>query len=42
VGSFEIASLQVNFFDLPLDAACKSLDLFGREVIPRFAAQPTP
>ena len=42
VGSFEIASLQVNFFDLPLDAACRSLDLFGREVIPRFAAQPTP
>ena len=42
VGSFEIASLQVNFFDLLLDAGVQVLDLFGREVIPRFAAQPTP
>ncbi len=35
VGGFEIASLQVNFNTLALDAARDSVALFGREVIPR-------
>jgi alkanesulfonate monooxygenase SsuD/methylene tetrahydromethanopterin reductase-like flavin-dependent oxidoreductase (luciferase family) len=37
VGDFDIASLQVNFYDIPLEPARASVDLFGREVIPRFA-----
>jgi alkanesulfonate monooxygenase SsuD/methylene tetrahydromethanopterin reductase-like flavin-dependent oxidoreductase (luciferase family) len=41
VGDFEIASMQVNFFDLPLSEAARSLELFGREVIPRFSAAST-
>lgn len=36
VGGFEIASLQVNFNDLPFDDARRSVELFGRDVIPRF------
>ena len=36
VGGFEIASLQVNFNSLALEAARESVELFGREVIPRF------
>lgn len=36
-GGFEIASLQVNFNTLALDAARESVALFGREVVPRFA-----
>ncbi|MGH7043133.1 MAG: LLM class flavin-dependent oxidoreductase [Acetobacteraceae bacterium] len=35
VGGFEIASLQVNFNDLPLAAAEASLRLFGELVLPR-------
>ena len=35
VGDFEIASLQVNFNDLPLEAAEASLRLFGETVLPR-------
>ncbi|MDE2583616.1 MAG: LLM class flavin-dependent oxidoreductase [Rhodospirillales bacterium] len=35
VGEFEIASLQVNFNDLPLAAAEASLRLFGETVLPR-------
>ena len=38
VGGFEIASMQVNFAGLPYDVATRSLDLFGREVLPRFSA----
>lgn len=37
VGGFEIASLQVNFNTLPLDAAAASMRLFAREVMPYFA-----
>ena len=37
VGPFEIASLQVNFFDLAFEHARASVELFGREVIPRYA-----
>jgi alkanesulfonate monooxygenase SsuD/methylene tetrahydromethanopterin reductase-like flavin-dependent oxidoreductase (luciferase family) len=35
IGPFEIASLQVNFNDLPLAAAESSMRLFGERVLPR-------
>jgi alkanesulfonate monooxygenase SsuD/methylene tetrahydromethanopterin reductase-like flavin-dependent oxidoreductase (luciferase family) len=35
IGEFEIASLQVNFNDLPLAAAEASMRLFGESVLPR-------
>lgn len=35
VGDFEIASLQVNFNDIPLPAAEASMRLFGERVLPR-------
>ncbi len=35
-GGFEIASLQVNFNDLPVDEAETSVRLFGKKVIPEF------
>jgi len=35
IGDFEIASLQVNFNDLPLTAAEASMRLFGEAVLPR-------
>ena len=35
VGDFEIASLQVNFNDVPLAAAMDSMRLFGEKVLPR-------
>ncbi len=35
IGDFEIASMQVNFNDLPIDAAEASLRLFGEAVLPR-------
>jgi len=35
IGEFEIASLQVNFNDLPLAAAEQSMRLFGESVLPR-------
>jgi len=35
IGPFEIASLQVNFNDLPLAAAEASMRLFGESVLPR-------
>jgi alkanesulfonate monooxygenase SsuD/methylene tetrahydromethanopterin reductase-like flavin-dependent oxidoreductase (luciferase family) len=35
IGAFEIASLQVNFNDLPLAAAEQSMRLFGESVLPR-------
>ena len=38
VGGFEIASLQVNFNQVPLDAARRSMTLFGERVMPRFRA----
>jgi len=38
VGGFEIASLQVNFNDLPLAAAEASMRLFGERVLPRLTA----
>jgi alkanesulfonate monooxygenase SsuD/methylene tetrahydromethanopterin reductase-like flavin-dependent oxidoreductase (luciferase family) len=38
VGGFEIASLQVNFNTVPLDAARRSMALFGERVMPRFRA----
>ena len=37
IGPFEIASLQVNFNDLPLAAAEASMRLFGERVLPRLA-----
>ena len=37
VGGFEIASLQVNFNDLPLDTAEASMRLFGERVLPRLS-----
>jgi alkanesulfonate monooxygenase SsuD/methylene tetrahydromethanopterin reductase-like flavin-dependent oxidoreductase (luciferase family) len=37
VGGFEIASLQVNFNTLPVEAAEASIRLFSREVMPYFA-----
>ena len=36
VGDFEMASLQVNFHDLPLELAQISISLFGAEVMPKF------
>jgi alkanesulfonate monooxygenase SsuD/methylene tetrahydromethanopterin reductase-like flavin-dependent oxidoreductase (luciferase family) len=36
-GGFEHASMQVNFFDMPLDLATGSLELFAHEVMPSFA-----
>ena len=36
VGAFEIASLQVNFNMVPLDAALRSTRLFGERVMPHF------
>jgi alkanesulfonate monooxygenase SsuD/methylene tetrahydromethanopterin reductase-like flavin-dependent oxidoreductase (luciferase family) len=38
IGPFEIASLQVNFNDLPLAAAEQSMRLFGEQVLPRLSA----
>jgi alkanesulfonate monooxygenase SsuD/methylene tetrahydromethanopterin reductase-like flavin-dependent oxidoreductase (luciferase family) len=38
VGGFEHASLQVNFHLLPQEEALRSLELFGREVIPKLGA----
>ena len=35
IGDFEIASLQVNFNNLPLAAAMDSMRLFGDRVLPR-------
>lgn len=40
IGGFEMASLQVNFNDLPFDQALASMTLFGNEVIPRLASAP--
>jgi len=37
VGGFEIASLQVNFNTIPVDAAIRSMRLFSEKVMPRFA-----
>ena len=35
IGDFEIASLQVNFNDIPLADAQASMRLFGEQVLPR-------
>ena len=35
VGDFDIASLQVNFYDMPLGLAKKSIDLFSKKVMPK-------
>jgi len=37
VGGFEVASLQVNFNDLPYELALGSMTRFAREVLPQFA-----
>jgi alkanesulfonate monooxygenase SsuD/methylene tetrahydromethanopterin reductase-like flavin-dependent oxidoreductase (luciferase family) len=37
VGGFEIASLQVNFNTVPVEAAQRSMRLFAEKVMPRFA-----
>jgi alkanesulfonate monooxygenase SsuD/methylene tetrahydromethanopterin reductase-like flavin-dependent oxidoreductase (luciferase family) len=37
VGGFEIASMQVNFNTLPVEAAEASMRLFSKEVMPQFA-----
>jgi alkanesulfonate monooxygenase SsuD/methylene tetrahydromethanopterin reductase-like flavin-dependent oxidoreductase (luciferase family) len=37
VGGFEIASMQVNFSDLPYDDALRSMELFAREVLPNLS-----
>ena len=34
-GGFEIASLQVNFNDLPMDVAERSMRLFAEKVLPK-------
>jgi natural product biosynthesis luciferase-like monooxygenase protein len=39
IGGFEIASLQVNFNTLPVEAAESSMRLFSREVMPYFTEQ---
>ena len=36
VGEFEVASLQVNFHDMPVDLARDSMHLFATEVMPKF------
>ena len=36
VGDFEVASLQVNFHDMPLELAESSVKLFSKEVMSRF------
>jgi alkanesulfonate monooxygenase SsuD/methylene tetrahydromethanopterin reductase-like flavin-dependent oxidoreductase (luciferase family) len=36
VGGFEVASLQVNFYNMPFDLARGSMELFAHEVMPRF------
>ena len=36
-GGFEIASLQINFNDLPLQEAERSMRLFGEKVIPNLS-----
>jgi alkanesulfonate monooxygenase SsuD/methylene tetrahydromethanopterin reductase-like flavin-dependent oxidoreductase (luciferase family) len=36
VGDFEIASLQVNFHDMPIELAQISISLFATEVMPKF------
>lgn len=41
VGGFEVASLQVNFNDLPYAAAERSVRLFSEAVMPRFAGHGT-
>jgi alkanesulfonate monooxygenase SsuD/methylene tetrahydromethanopterin reductase-like flavin-dependent oxidoreductase (luciferase family) len=38
-GGFEHASLQVNFNAMPQDLARQSVQLFAREVMPRFAGR---
>jgi alkanesulfonate monooxygenase SsuD/methylene tetrahydromethanopterin reductase-like flavin-dependent oxidoreductase (luciferase family) len=40
IGPFEIASLQVNFNDLPLAVAERSMRLFGERVLPQLSAAP--
>jgi len=37
VGHFDVASLQVNFASLPAEEAVRSVELFGREVLPMLA-----
>jgi alkanesulfonate monooxygenase SsuD/methylene tetrahydromethanopterin reductase-like flavin-dependent oxidoreductase (luciferase family) len=39
VGGFDVASVQVNFNDIPYDLAAPSMRLFGEKVIPHFAAK---
>ena len=39
VGGFEVASLQINFNDLPYAAADRSLRLFSEAVMPKFAGR---
>jgi alkanesulfonate monooxygenase SsuD/methylene tetrahydromethanopterin reductase-like flavin-dependent oxidoreductase (luciferase family) len=39
IGGFEIASLQVNFNQVPFEDAARSMRLFGDKVIPRFAGR---
>jgi alkanesulfonate monooxygenase SsuD/methylene tetrahydromethanopterin reductase-like flavin-dependent oxidoreductase (luciferase family) len=39
VGPFEIASLQVNFSELPFEEARRSMQLFASQVMPRFTTQ---
>ena len=41
VGGFEVASLQINFNDLPYTAADRSLRLFSDAVMPKFAGHGT-
>ena len=42
VGGFEVSSLQVNFNDIDVGTARASMELFGREVLPRFASGSVP
>jgi alkanesulfonate monooxygenase SsuD/methylene tetrahydromethanopterin reductase-like flavin-dependent oxidoreductase (luciferase family) len=38
-GGFDYASLQVNFHTLPLSEALRSIELFSRDVMPRFTSE---
>ena len=41
-GGFDFASMQVNFHMLPAGEALRSIELFAREVMPRFRTAPVP
>jgi hypothetical protein len=40
VGGFDFASMQANFHMLPAAEALRSIELFSREVMPKFRTAP--